>query len=81
MTKYLKFVSISILTLFILGCGTQVIKYEAQKNMAFSDAVDLIDRLIMEQHRAWRPDFVEINNRYILLGYGMVTQGRGTAFV
>jgi hypothetical protein len=49
--------------------------------MALNDALELIDRLIMEQHSTWRPDFVEVNDRYILLGYGTITRSSGSAVV
>jgi hypothetical protein len=49
--------------------------------MSLEQATRIIDRLVMEQPIAWRPDFVKINERYILLGYGTVTQGRSNAVV
>ncbi|GAB1267006.1 hypothetical protein NBRC116493_02590 [Aurantivibrio infirmus] len=58
-----------------------MIQYEPETDMSLDEAGRVIDRLIMEQHPAWRPDFVEINDQYILLGYGTVTRGGGSAVV
>ncbi|PPK49969.1 hypothetical protein BY454_14017 [Marinobacter persicus] len=64
-----------VFVLGLSGCGTSPMKYQPETDISYSQAVHVIDRLIMEQHSDWRPDFVEVTDRFILLGYGSVTQG------
>ena len=42
--------------------------------MSLPDATKLLDRLTMTQRPGWRPDFVEINDQYILWGTGTVSR-------
>jgi hypothetical protein len=81
MENILKFLIGVVLISSVSGCGSYVIKYEPQPEMTLEEAGWIVDRLIMEQHKAWRPDFVEINDQYISLGYGTVTRGSGSAVV
>lgn len=81
MRRIVTVILLLVLTLGVAACGTSPMKYEPQAEMPLTQAVRVIDRLIMEQHPTWRPDFVEINGRFILLGYGSVTRGHGSAVV
>ena len=71
--------------LVVASCQTtSPIEYQPSP-MSFSDATDIIDRLTMTQRPEWRPDFFEVNDRYILWGYGTASRekeaivGRTTA--
>ena len=49
--------------------------------MNLTDAIVMIEKLIMTQHPAWRPDYIEITSQYFLWGYGTRSTGRGSAVV
>lgn len=44
-------------------------------------AKELVEKLTMTQHPAWKPDYIEYNDSYIEWGFGSVTTGSasGTA--
>jgi len=55
--------------------GTSPIEYQPSP-MSLTDAIGVIDKMIMTQHQDWKPDFLEINDQYILWGEGAVSKGR-----
>jgi len=71
-----------VLSLMIVsGCGgTSPIDYEPAP-MSVTESVNTIDRLIMTQHKKWRPDYVDVSGQYLLLGHGVRSVGIGTAVV
>ena len=71
-----------ILTLIITalsGC-TSVVQYQPH-SMDVGAAKELIDKLTMTQHPAWKPDYIEFNDTYIQWGFGAVTTGSGSGAV
>jgi len=40
--------------------------------MSFADAKDVAEELLLTQHQAWRPDNVEVTEKYISFDTGMV---------
>ena len=71
MQRVLWLFSILVLT----GCETtSPIDYRPSL-MSVADAIDRIDRLTMSQRPEWRPDFIEINDQYILWGEGSLSRG------
>ena len=63
----------------VSGC-TSVIQYQSH-SMDVSSAKELIDKLTMTQHPAWKPDYIEFSDTYIQWGYGAVTTGSATGTV
>jgi hypothetical protein len=47
--------------------------------MSVRDAVDIVEQLTMTQHKTWRPDYFEINDKYILWNYGTISKGQISA--
>jgi hypothetical protein len=69
----------AVLTSAVAGC-TSVIQYQP-RSMDVASAKELIDKLTMTQHPAWKPDYIEFNDTYVQWGYGAVTTGSGTGTV
>ncbi len=67
--------------LLLMGCATSVIDYRPSPAMSITDSVETIEELTTTQHRAWRPNFIEINDKYLLWDYGTVSRGLGSAVV
>jgi hypothetical protein len=63
----------------VSGC-TSVIQYQP-RSMDVASAKELIDKLTMTQHPAWKPDYIEFTDTYIQWGFGAVTTGSGTGTV
>jgi hypothetical protein len=60
------------LIFIVSGCGGEI-AYRPNK-LEIEDAINIADELIMTQPRAWRPEGFGINEQYISLGFGSVTQ-------
>lgn len=56
---------------FLIGCSTHI-NYTPNK-MNIEEAIDIADELIMTQHELWRPEGFGVNEKYISLGFGSVT--------
>ena len=71
---------IIIFSLIILAScgGVDAIKY-TPTTMKLKDATDTVEELIMTQHPLWKPDSLEINDKYISWDFGYISKGKGTA--
>jgi hypothetical protein len=67
---------LTLIMVALSGC-TSVIQYQPH-SMDVSAAKELIDKLTMTQHPAWKPDYIEFNDTYIQWGFGAVTSGRSS---
>lgn len=67
--------------LVVAGCRSTSPMSHNPSPMGLTDAIGVIEKLTMTQHRAWRPDYVDIKSQYILWGHGTRSSGRGTAIV
>ena len=71
----------SILAMLLLsGCGTTPMNYES-KTMPIEEAYDVIDQMVMTQHRKWKPDYFVITDKYLGWGYGAVSNGSSSGVV
>ncbi len=68
------------LVLLLSGCGTTPMPYNT-KNISISEAYEVIDQMVMTQHRAWKPDYFIITDRYLGWDYGSVSRGQTNAVV
>lgn len=66
----------SIMLLFGLlsGCGTTPIAYNPNP-VTLEDAPIIIDRMVMTQHRAWKPDYFVITEHYFGWDFGTYSNG------
>lgn len=51
------------------------------KEISINDANETVERLIMTQHRNWRPDYFVITDKYFGWDYGSVQSGRSSGAV
>lgn len=76
----MKKIIIVMLALILTACSTtQAMQYYKSENMNLNTATAVIDELIMSQHRKWRPDYVEITDKYLHFGFGSITKSVGGA--
>lgn len=68
------------LVMILTGCGTSQLEYES-KGISITKAYDVMDQLIMTQHKTWKPDYFVITEKYLGWGYGSVSQGTTSAVV
>jgi len=66
------------IVLFLLGCSSKI-AYQPSR-IGVAEAVENIEELITTQHRAWRPDQVNITDKYIAWGYGSKSLSSGIGF-
>ena len=72
----MRYILLAPLILVLTGCGsTSPMSYDPSP-MDFEDAIVDVERLIMTQHPIWRPDYIEFDSQYLLLGYGTRSTGR-----
>ena len=53
--------------------GSRVLMYSPKTDMGIHESRETIEELMMTQHRAWRPDYVESNENYIVWGTGVIS--------
>ena len=67
--------------LVVSGCGgVTPIKYTPMP-MDYTEAKDTVEELILTQHQLWKPDSLELNNKYIAWNFGYVSKGGSTSVV
>ncbi len=62
----------------LAGCGTTPMQYQSNK-VPTEDAPMLIDRMIMTQHRAWKPNYFVITEHYFGWDFGTYSSGKVTS--
>jgi hypothetical protein len=72
-------VALALFLVFLSAC-TSVIPYQGHA-MDVATAKEVIDKLTMTQHPAWKPDYIEFSETYIQWGFGEVTTGSGSGAV
>ncbi|MGM8224982.1 hypothetical protein ACSV5M_00270 [Cellvibrio sp. ARAG 10.3] len=71
---------IVLLIIFLSGCGTTPMTYQAEP-MSINEAYEIIDQMIMSQHRDWAPDYFVITDKYLGWDYGSISYGTTNAIV
>jgi hypothetical protein len=69
-----------LIVVFLTGCGTTRINYETKK-ISLEDAYNVIDQMVMTQHREWKPDTFVITDNYLGWGYGSVSNNTSTGVI
>lgn len=67
---------IAILSLFLMGCASALIPYQPQAMLEVKDASSTVEELTMMQPSDVRPDFVKVNESYILWNHGVSGSSR-----
>ncbi|TVO32147.1 hypothetical protein [Vibrio algivorus] len=75
----MRIIFISVVLSILVGCGTTPMAY-TPNDVDIEKAPMLIDRMIMTQHRAWKPDYFVITDHYFGwdFGYKSTTSGVGS---
>lgn len=60
---------------FLSGCGTTPMVYKSNP-VPVEDAPMIIDRMVMTQHRAWKPDNFVMTEHYFGWGFGTYSTGK-----
>ena len=62
----------------VSGCST-VMPYASDRRMSFAEAKETAEELLLTQHETWRPDYIDITEKFISFDYGSssVTQSFG----
>ncbi len=68
--KAIKYAISTLLVILLVGCGTTPMNYQAQP-LSIAESYNVIDEMIMTQHRNWRPDYIVVTETYIGWGYGI----------
>lgn len=76
----LRTVVLAVSILAFGGCGTAPMQYEPS-TLNLEQAMIEVEKLIMTQHPAWRPDYVHFDRQYLFLGFGTRTTGSGSGAV
>ncbi|EKO3500277.1 hypothetical protein VBP81_000196 [Vibrio fluvialis] len=71
---------ILLVSTLLAACGTTPMNY-SPKEISINDANETVERLIMTQHRNWRPDYFVITDKYFGWDYGSVQSGRSSGAV
>ncbi|EKO3466469.1 hypothetical protein D2H34_003531 [Vibrio fluvialis] len=71
---------ILLVSTLLAACGTTPMNYSPKK-ISINDANETVERLIMTQHRNWRPDYFVITDKYFGWDYGSVQSGRSSGAV
>lgn len=69
MKKTILIVAMIFMANAIIGCGQTVIPYKPYEAMNIKDATEIVNDLIMKQHRNWRPANFEIRDEYFYWNY------------
>lgn len=62
----------------LVGCGTTPIAYQSN-TVPVEKAPMLIDKMVMTQHRAWKPDYFVITEHYFGWDFGTYSHGSGVS--
>jgi hypothetical protein len=73
MNRYsLQWIAISLSSLMV-GCSA-VVPYTPQQQMSFDQAREIVEEMLLTQHPAWRPDFIEVTEKFIAFDEGSATK-------
>ncbi|MFG0770466.1 hypothetical protein ACF8PD_01300 [Vibrio plantisponsor] len=76
--KAIKYTISALLVILLVGCGTTPINYQVQP-LSATESYNIIDELIMTQHRNWRPDYFVVTDTFLGWGYGVQSSGKTSA--
>ena len=79
MRKFYLYLISMLLAPILSGCGAQLMDYKPKTDMSINEAKSVFERCMMD--RPSRPEFIEFNDDYISLNYGIVTRVRNRAFI
>ena len=63
------FLVLAVLTISLIGCTTPM-PYARVADMDIDESREMIEELLVTQHRAWAPDYVQFNQKYVAWGGG-----------
>lgn len=71
--------ALAVLTMVLAGCGSQQIDYSPKPSQAMTrqQAAALVEQVFYEDYGKQRPEYVEINDDFILLSDGVVSNSSG----
>ena len=73
--KYL----VLLFSLVLAACSTTPVSYTAQSGLSDQKAAEIIEQVILEQPKKYRPDSVAITDRFLEVNRGFVTQNSGAS--
>ena len=64
----------------ITACSSSsIISYTPQPVGNLNEAKDTVEELTLTQHQLWKPDYIELNDKYAAWGYGQISKTQGIA--
>jgi hypothetical protein len=66
-----------VLAALMTSACSATIPYQPQTNLGFADSSDIVEEIVLTQHEAWRPDQVNVTDKFITFDHGSVTDTRG----
>jgi len=75
----MRYISTLFLLSILVGCSSPI-SYQS-KELSFTESPTIIDRMVMTQHRKWKPDNFIITEQYFLLDYGLYSSGTAVGTV